>query len=155
MKPSTFCYKIGLATIMATMAGGCAARETRPIAIAEPVGAPPPFEFPLDNARATEVPALGGTVSDRVSWFVVHIDPTTGQILPKPPVVPPGHELQLFQTAPPSAPQALEVPSPTPGGGVMVNLNRQFHTPLVATVDQDGKIKFEHRASEPSSGDTK
>jgi hypothetical protein len=155
MKPSTFCYKIGLATLMATIAGGCAAKEARPIAIAEPVGIPQRFQLPLDKAHLTEVPGPAGAVSEKTPGFVVHIDPTTGQILSKPPVTPPGHELQLLQSAPSSAPQAQEAPSPTPGGGVMVNLNRQFHTPLVATMDADGKIRFQHRATEPSSGETK
>jgi hypothetical protein len=48
-------------------------------------------------------------------------------------------------------PQAVEVPSPVPGGGVKVNLNRQFHQPLFAIIDGDGKLRFQHRPAHSDS----
>jgi hypothetical protein len=52
-------------------------------------------------------------------------------------------------------PQALETPSTAPGGGVKVNLNRQFHRPLVATIDADGKVTLEHRSAQQSPEERK
>ena len=85
--------------------------------------------------------ALAG---EKTPGLIVGIDPTTGEFLPQPPAggVTPSDKAEAAKVP---APQLHEVPSPTPGGGVMVELKDRFLTPLVATVDADGKVKLKHQ----------
>jgi hypothetical protein len=39
-----------------------------------------------------------------------------------------------------------------PGGGVKLDLQGRFHSPLAATIGPDGKLKMQH-LGEPDSGD--
>jgi hypothetical protein len=81
----------------------------------------------------------------------VYIDPQTGAISPDPS---PG--------TPPSAPTAQErsgfsrsheglVETPLPDGGFKLELQGRFQSPLVGTVDADGKVRTRHlnRLPEP------
>jgi hypothetical protein len=76
----------------------------------------------------------------------IHIDPKTGAILrePAPGTVP----LQLTpqeQSALSRSTQGLvEVPSSVPGGGVKVDLQGRFQSPLIVTIDANGKAKMQH-----------
>ena len=76
----------------------------------------------------------------------VHIDPKTGAILREaaPGTVP----LQLTpqeQNALSRSQQGLvEVPSSLPGGGVKVDLQGRFQSPLIVTIDANGKAKIQH-----------
>ena len=45
-----------------------------------------------------------------------------------------------------------EVPSSVPGGGVKVDLQGRFQSPLVGTIDADGKVKMQH-LDEPHESD--
>lgn len=93
-------------------------------------------------------------ITQRTEGMVVHVDPNNGQILPQPPTAVPTHggETQWFHSATAPAEQPQEVLSPTPGGGVMVNLHRQFHQPLIATIDETGKVHLRHgRVNQPSA----
>jgi hypothetical protein len=80
------------------------------------------------------------------SGLVVHIDPATGRIVPKPtaggnvPAIP----APQFQSAPTADSDFVEEASPIPGGGIKVNLKRRFHQPLTATSQPDGRIRIEH-----------
>ncbi|MGH7926924.1 MAG: hypothetical protein ACREQV_03930, partial [Candidatus Binatia bacterium] len=58
-------------------------------------------------------------------------------------------------TAKPPLPELRQTLSPVPGGGVMIDLDDRFHTPLTATIDAGGKVRFEHKPTAPGSGDKK
>ncbi len=137
--------KIALAVLLTALAGGCTQKLAPYVAMGQPDLVPESSQLSFDPTQGREIP--NSKLSQQAPGLVVHLDPATGEILPKPPGAPGGQELepQLFQSAPAPAPQLLEVPSATLGGGVKVNLNRQFHQPLLATMDADGKIKIEHR----------
>ena len=91
------------------------------------------------------------------SGMMIYIDPQTGAILkePAPGTVP----LQLtpeLQNALSTSHQGLvETPSSVPGGGVKVDLQGRFQSPLVVTIDADGKVKMQHLDETPESGDKK
>jgi hypothetical protein len=69
-----------------------------------------------------------------------YVDPRTGALVPTPPA---------GQTPPPtpafSRSAAGLVERPAPGGGVMVDLQGRFQSPLVATVGPDGRVRLHHR----------
>jgi hypothetical protein len=82
------------------------------------------------------------------------IDPQTGRFVSEPaPGTPPLElspaELNAFST---SDQGLVEVPSTVPGGGVKVDLQGRFQSPLTATVGADGKVTIGHA---PPPGDKK
>ena len=97
-----------------------------------------------------EKPAVvpGGT-----SGMIIYIDPRTGAFLQEP--APGTSRLQLspqLQNAFSTSHQGLvEVPSPVPGGGVKVDLQGRFQSPLVATIGADGKVRMQHLNERPGS----
>jgi hypothetical protein len=157
MKTSRHFDKVALVALLTALAGGCAHKLAPQVVSGELITIPDSSQPPLNTTPAREVPNSAGGVPQSGAGFVVHIDPITGQILPKPPIPSSGQELDLQQrqSLPAQTPQVLEVPSEVPGGGVKVNLNRQFHIPLVATIDTDGKITLEHRPAWQADIETK
>ncbi len=138
--------KIALAALLTTVACGCAPKLGPHSGSALPDAVPEKAE----TTFAPERQNLSHTAENpktQAPGLIVHIDPLTGQILPKPPVAAQGQvqDSQQLQAAPVPAPQAVERPSPVRGGGITVNLNRQFHQPLFATINDEGKVKLEHR----------
>lgn len=128
---------------MAIIAGGCAAKMAAPKAVEEPLINSQHAEPQLDRARAAGAVTTAAVASENAPGFVVHIDPITGEILPGLPagaVTPP----KAAETAKVPAPQFFAVPSSVPGGGVMIDLQGHFRTPLVATIDADGKMTLKH-----------
>ena len=100
-------------------------------------------------------PAFAG--EDVAAGMMIHIDPQTGAILrePAPGTVPLPLTPQL-QNAFSTTHQGLaEVLMSGPGGGVKVDLQGRFQSPLFATVDANGKIKIQHLHESPGSGDRK
>ncbi len=89
------------------------------------------------------------------SGMMIYIDPQTGAILKEP--APGTLPLQLtpeLQNAFSTSHQGLtEVPNPVPGGGVKVDLQGRFQSPLIATIDASGKIKIQHLHELPESSD--
>jgi hypothetical protein len=89
------------------------------------------------------------------SGMQIHIDPQTGRFTPPPPGAPP-----LVGTPAPTAATStsdaglVERPSPTPGGGIMLDLQGRFQHPLVGTVGPDGKVRIEHQHPVTGSGTT-
>ena len=89
------------------------------------------------------------------SGMTVYVDPRTGAFLKEPA---PGHvPLQLspkLQNALSTSHQGLvETPGTLPGQGVKVDLRGRFQSPLVVTIDVDGKTKMRHlHLSLPSDG---
>jgi hypothetical protein len=81
-----------------------------------------------------------------VPGIIVYIDPVTGEFLPSPA---PGVTTPADAAAKVSSPQFFEIPSPVPGGGNMIDLKSQFRTPLVATIDADGKVTMKHESAGP------
>jgi hypothetical protein len=49
----------------------------------------------------------------------------------------------------------VEVPNPVPGGGVKLDLQGRFQSPLIGTIDANGKVKMHHRGEPPEPGDKK
>lgn len=86
--------------------------------------------------------------------MIVHIDPATGRIISPPKETLPGPVLQApVEGAKKPAAELRQLPSPVPGGGVMIELDERFQTPLTATVGADGKVKLEHKRTAPGSED--
>lgn len=68
-----------------------------------------------------------------------YVDPRTGRLLSEPPA---GRQV------PPSDPASTSteglVETPLPHGGVMLDVRGRFQSPLVATVDADGRVHLGH-----------
>jgi hypothetical protein len=75
--------------------------------------------------------------------IIVHIDPQTGQIM-VPPMAASTGQSQQPQINTLAMPPLQETVSPVPGGGVMIHLDERFLTPLMATIDGDGKLRIGH-----------
>jgi hypothetical protein len=106
------------------------------------------------NAGASQPPAA---VPEGASGMIIYIDPQTGALLhaPAPGTVP----LQLtpaLRNALSTSHQGLvETPSAVPGGGVKVDLQGRFQSPLVATIDANGNLRIQHLHEMPESGHNK
>jgi hypothetical protein len=89
-----------------------------------------------ETVQAAEASADGQAI-------IVHIDPQTGQIM-VPPMAAPTGQTQQPQINTLAMPPLRETVSPVPGGGVMIHLDERFLTPLMATIDGDGKLRIGH-----------
>ena len=89
--------------------------------------------------------------------MAVHIDPQTGRFLKEP--VPGTVPLQLtpqVQNASSTSHEGLvEAPSAVPGGGIKLDLQGRFQSPLIATIDANGKVRMQHLGERPESRDRK
>ncbi|HEX2228055.1 MAG TPA: hypothetical protein VHM64_13025 [Candidatus Binatia bacterium] len=147
MHTSTNSCRIALALLLSAMTGACAHRRV-PNAGAASLSPYSATIGPQPAApEAKEILQAGGHGAPPAIGFIVHIDPLTGQILPEPPAPDQSQALerQQLQSAPIEPLPAIATPTPVPGGGVKVKLNRQFNQTLFATIGADGKIKVEHR----------
>lgn len=105
---------------------------------------------PTQAGSGTSVPQppadKPAAVPEDASGMRVHVDPQTGAILPEP--APGTRPLQLTpqeqNTLSTSHEGLVEVPSPLPGGGVKLDLQGRFQSPLIGTIDANGKVKIEH-----------
>ena len=153
MHTSTNSCKIALALLLSAIAGACAHKPVPHAGAASLNTYSATIEPQPAAPEAEELLQAGGHGAPRPSGFIVHVDPLTGHILPEPPVPAHGQGLERQQLQlPPIEPlPAVETPSPAPGGGVKVKLNRQFNQTLFATIEADGKIKVEHRPPHPEA----
>ena len=89
--------------------------------------------------------------------MIIHIDPQTGAILegPAPGSVPMQMTPDLANALSTSHQGLQETPSPVLGGGVIVDLQGRFLSPLVGTIDADGNLKIQHLHRPPAAGDAK
>jgi len=83
----------------------------------------------------------------------VYIDPQTGAIRPDAapgttPLEMGPQERNAFST---SHQGLVQIPGTEPGGGVKLDLQGRFQSPLIGTVGTDGKVKIEHQHP-PGSG---
>jgi hypothetical protein len=85
----------------------------------------------------------------------IYIDPQTGAIRPDPaPGTAPLELTPQVRDAFSTSHQGLsEVQSSVPGGGFKVDLQGRFQSPLVVTIDADGKVKMQHLGQPPESSD--
>ncbi len=75
----------------------------------------------------------------------VFVDPKTGKLLKEPP------EGAMLVAPGPALPEPVQVESPVPGGGVMVDTQGRFETPMEATIGPDGKPVIRHPDEAPRS----
>jgi hypothetical protein len=87
----------------------------------------------------------------------IYLDPQTGAILQEP--APGALPLALTpqeQNALSTSHQGLtETPGPVPGGGVKVDLQGRFQSPVFGTVDADGNVEMHHLGEMPHAHDKK
>lgn len=97
--------------------------------------------------------APGTADQPAAAGMTVHIDPQTGEVVEPPAQEPPQSELQAGDpTTSTSSAGLVAEPSPVPGGGIGINLQGRFQSPLVATQGSDGKVKIEHQAHDAETG---
>ena len=93
---------------------------------------------------SSEPPAqpVATTTAQATAGWRAYIDPETGE-LTDPPA---GSAASQSEAAAFSTSHAglRERPSPVPGGGMMVDLQGRFRSPLVATRGADGKLTIHH-----------
>ena len=91
------------------------------------------------------------------SGMKIHIDPKTGAFLEEPAPDQTSLELspQLQNTFSTSHEGLVEMPSSEPGGGVMLDLQGRFQSPLIGTINTDGKVKMQHPNEMPEPHDKK
>lgn len=96
-------------------------------------------------------------VPEGASGMTVYVDPVTGAFLEKPaPGAVPFLLTPQIQNAFTTSHQGLvEVPSPVPGGGVKLDLQGRFQSPLVVTIDANGKVKMQHLGETTGLGGNK
>lgn len=81
----------------------------------------------------------------------VYVNPNTGRIETPPADVRAAMaaaDRAVFET---SSAGLQETPSPVAGGGIMVDLQGRFQTPIVATRSADGKLTIDHSPVQPDS----
>lgn len=87
--------------------------------------------------------------------MTVYKDPVTGEFGPPPAEVERAlQDQKLLDSTSTSAQGLVQVLSPVPGGGFMVNLQGRFMSAAVATVDKNGKISIDcgqDHAADPKS----
>jgi hypothetical protein len=87
------------------------------------------------------------------SGMTIHIDPLTGAILKEPAAgaLPLQLSASVLNALSTSHQGLVEAWSPVPGGGVKVDLQGRFRSPLFATIGADGKVKILHLGEIPGS----
>jgi hypothetical protein len=91
------------------------------------------------------------------SGLMIYVDPQTGAILkvPAPGTVPLQLSPELQNALSTSHDGLVEVPSPLPGGGIKLDLQGRFQSPLFVTIDANGNAKILHLHETPEPGDKK
>jgi len=126
-------------------------RLMRMICLTAVVLAAPYTRADADADATTEVNcALGGSA---VTGMVVHLDPETGM----PTSVPTPEQAQALaalQAAAANRSTKGLVEQPGPTGGVMVNLQSRFRSPVVAVVQEDGSKRVDHLNCSAAGGNS-
>jgi hypothetical protein len=137
MKLHRFTHLLGVIACFAASAQSGLAEESKP-SMAAPARA--------DVAPSKAAPGMN-----------VYIDPQTGAFLSEPaPGAPPLELSPAERDALSTSHQGLvEVPSPVPGGGVKLDLQGRFQSPLMGTVGPDGNVTMQHQQLDVPPGDKK
>ena len=100
---------------------------------------------PAPACDAAPGAAATSGVSVAAQGMVVHRDPATGKLGSRRPIRPPPDTVPFaVRQAAPSSPVALpETPGTTPAGGVKVDLEGGFDSPMRVTLGADGKAHVE------------
>lgn len=95
--------------------------------------------------------------SEAATGMTIHIDPQTGATVktPTPGTVPLRLTPQEQQGLNTSDQGLVEVPGSQPGGGIKVDLQGRFQSPLVGTVDGSGKFRMQHLGDASKGSDKK
>ena len=144
---------MGLVAVGACFAGGLQpafAGESQPVLS----GQPQEGSGDSGAAQAAEKPAA---VPGSAPGMMIHIDPKTGAFLkePAPGSVPLLLTPELQNALSTSHQGLIAVPSRVPGGGVKLDLQGRFRSPMVGTVDADGNVKIQHLHEMPKPDDKK
>ena len=145
MTRSSFRRNVALGALFAAVSGGCAGPLLPPTSS----GLQPTILGDTQGYQNRGLPAESAkhSASGAVSapGMVVHIDPKTGKIT-TPAVESQKAEIlqQSSQAIQKPRPQLYETLSTEPGGGIVIELDDRFLTPLTATVDADGKMRLKH-----------
>ncbi|MCB1540519.1 MAG: hypothetical protein KDJ25_06610 [Rhodoblastus sp.] len=131
-------------------------RGRRMIAIAATIGAAAGLAMSGGSAMAGDEKTISGDAA-AVGGMKIYVDPATGQVTHSPPPNQPAltltpAEQNAFSR---SSQGLLEVPSSGPAGGVKVNLQGRFQSPLIATVGPDGRARIKHAGEPAHSRDAK
>jgi hypothetical protein len=89
------------------------------------------------------------------SGLTVHIDPVTGRFTKAGGGVPMQLSPAEVNAMSTSHQGLVETLSPRPHGGAVMYLQGRFQSPLVATVDAQGKVTIQHLDPDSPSGETK
>ena len=132
----------------------CFAAATRPALTEENPSAP---SGPPASGTSVSQPAAQQPGAAPQGGMIIYIDPQTGAVRqdPAPGTVPlqlSPQERNAFGT---SHEGLVQAPSAQPGGGVKLDLQGRFQSPLIGTIDGDGQLKTQHLGDTPGSGDKK
>ncbi len=122
-----------------TIAGvfGLAANEVSSSETGQTVVPASPAKAAARSGEADACAALGR------AGIVVHIDPQTGRPTTRPSAGQSAAAAAALKAMANRSSTGL-VEQPGPAGGVMVNLQGRFRSPVVAQVGSDGKVSVEH-----------
>jgi hypothetical protein len=87
----------------------------------------------------------------------VYVDPQTGAVRrdPAPGTVPLQLTPQEQRALSTSHEGLVPVPNPVPGGGIKLDLQGRFQSPLIGTIDANGKLRMQHLDETPDAHDKK
>ena len=141
--------KIELGALILIVSAGCSPSIPSSVDTGDRAASSDSSQPPQGAAQVTETRQPAAAATEKASGMIIHIDPKTGEILSKPPATP----LPADKSTAGTQKELREVPSKVPGGGVMIELDDRFKTPLKATVGPDGKVTIEHQSE--TSGEKK
>ena len=99
------------------------------------------------SASGPQAPANPPAVPAASAAQKATIDPDSGELISGPAAPDDSGPQTLRQTTAPAATEDLnEEPSPVPGGGMMIDLQGRFQSPVSATVDGDRGAPVENPA---------
>jgi len=159
MKARTYRKRIGHRLMMGLLAAGACFAVTAQLA--SPGESQPALSGQTQTGSGASVPQppaeKPAAVPGGASGMRIYSDPRTGAILqePAPGTVPLQLTPQLQNAFSTSHQGLVEVPSSVPGGGVQVDLQGRFQSPLFTTIDANGKVKIQHLHEMPQSSDNK
>lgn len=94
-----------------------------------------------DVLKDQSAPSTQPISSPAMAGYVVHVDPATGRITTSPNGGAPVElDSKLLYHLSTSSEGLEEVPSPVPGGGVMIDLEGRFQNAFVTVVDDSGRV---------------